>query len=91
MFDWFNDPSAWAALFTLTLLEIVLGIDNIVFISILVGRLPGAQRQRARITGLLVPPLSHPPAIQSYALACLAIPPLAFVTGRLLQKLAPAT
>ena len=40
---------------------------------------------------LLVPPLSHPPAIQSYALACLAIPPLAFVTGRLLQKLAPAT
>ena len=33
MFDWFSDPSAWAALLTLTLLEIVLGIDNIVFIS----------------------------------------------------------
>jgi len=45
-------PSAWVALATLTLLEIVLGIDNIIFISILVGRLPEAQRQKARILGL---------------------------------------
>ena len=52
MFDWFNDPSAWAALFTLTLLEIVLGIDNIVFISILVDRLPESMRKRARFIGL---------------------------------------
>ena len=46
--DWINDPNAWAALVTLTGLEIVLGIDNVVFISILAGRLPEAQRARAR-------------------------------------------
>ena len=50
--EWLASPDAWAALTTLTLLEIVLGIDNIVFISILVGRLPEARRQRARIIGL---------------------------------------
>ncbi|HEX7081394.1 MAG TPA: TerC family protein [Gammaproteobacteria bacterium] len=50
--DWIASPEAWAALATLTLLEIVLGVDNIVFISVLVGRLPEAQRQRARILGL---------------------------------------
>ncbi len=50
--DWLASPEAWIALATLTLLEIVLGIDNIIFISILVGRLPQAQRQRARIIGL---------------------------------------
>lgn len=52
MFDWLSDPSAWAALFTLTLLELVLGIDNIVFISILVDRLPESMRKRARFIGL---------------------------------------
>ncbi len=52
MFEWLMDPSAWMALATLTLLEIVLGIDNIIFISILVGKLPPAQRQRARVLGL---------------------------------------
>lgn len=46
------DPNAWLALLTLTVLEIVLGIDNIIFISILVGRLPEHQRERARILGL---------------------------------------
>ncbi len=46
------DPHAWIALFTLTALEIVLGVDNIIFISILVGRLPEHQRQRARTLGL---------------------------------------
>jgi len=51
-FDWFADPNAWAALATLTLLEIVLGIDNIVFISILVDRLPNEQRPKARFLGL---------------------------------------
>jgi predicted tellurium resistance membrane protein TerC len=50
--EWLTSPEAWAALATLTVLEIVLGIDNIVFISILVGRLPEAERQRARIIGL---------------------------------------
>ncbi|NMT56068.1 TerC family protein, partial [Vibrio parahaemolyticus] len=52
MLEWVLDPSAWVALATLTLLEIVLGIDNIIFISILVGRLPEAQPQKARILGL---------------------------------------
>jgi predicted tellurium resistance membrane protein TerC len=51
-FEWIADPQAWVALVTLTVLEIVLGIDNIIFISILVGRLPPEQRQRARIIGL---------------------------------------
>ena len=50
--DWITDPQAWAALGTLTALEIVLGIDNIIFISILVGRLPARQRRKARVLGL---------------------------------------
>ncbi|MBL0712901.1 MAG: TerC family protein [Desulfosarcina sp.] len=49
---WLSDPQAWIALGTLTALEIVLGIDNIIFIAILVGRLPAHQRQRGRILGL---------------------------------------
>lgn len=52
MFDWVANPEAWVALFTLTALEIVLGIDNIIFISILVSRLPEKQRQSARLIGL---------------------------------------
>jgi predicted tellurium resistance membrane protein TerC len=50
--EWVASPEAWIALATLTALEIVLGIDNIVFISVLVGRLPAEQRDRARIIGL---------------------------------------
>jgi predicted tellurium resistance membrane protein TerC len=50
--EWLTSPEAWIALTTLTLLEIVLGVDNIIFISILVGRLPETQRQRARVLGL---------------------------------------
>lgn len=49
---WISDPHAWVALATLTALEIVLGVDNIIFLSILVGRLPKNQRQSARIFGL---------------------------------------
>jgi predicted tellurium resistance membrane protein TerC len=52
MFEWISSPEAWISLATLTALEIVLGIDNIVFISILVGRLPEHQRNFARTTGL---------------------------------------
>jgi predicted tellurium resistance membrane protein TerC len=52
MMDWLFDPQAWIALGTLTALEIVLGIDNIIFISVLVGRLPEQKRPRARIAGL---------------------------------------
>ena len=50
--EWIYDPSAWVALATLIILEIVLGIDNIIFITILVGRLPEHQRQKGRIIGL---------------------------------------
>jgi predicted tellurium resistance membrane protein TerC len=52
MLELLNDPQAWLAFVTLSLLEIVLGIDNIIFISILVGRLPPEQRKSARIGGL---------------------------------------
>jgi predicted tellurium resistance membrane protein TerC len=52
MFEWITDPQAWIALGTLTALEIVLGIDNIIFISILVGQLPPEQRGKARFLGL---------------------------------------
>jgi len=50
--EWITSPEAWIALTTLTFLEIVLGVDNIIFISILVGRLPKEQRQRGRVLGL---------------------------------------
>jgi predicted tellurium resistance membrane protein TerC len=50
--EWIANPQAWIALITLTALEIVLGIDNIIFISILVGKLPHKQRNKARILGL---------------------------------------
>ena len=52
MFEWIADPEAWISLVTLAALEIVLGVDNIIFISILVGRLPESQRQSGRIIGL---------------------------------------
>ena len=50
--DWLTDPALWASLVTLTVLEIVLGIDNLVFIAILAGRLPAGQQSRARQLGL---------------------------------------
>src|SRR5688500_13348571 len=50
--EWFTDPNAWLGLLTLTALEIVLGIDNIIFISILAGKLPPAEQPKARKLGL---------------------------------------
>ena len=52
--EWIALPEAWVALATLTLLEIVLGVDNIIFISVLVGRLPAAERQSGRMLGLSI-------------------------------------
>lgn len=52
MFEWIVSPEAWVALATLTALEIVLGIDNIIFIAILVDRLPPEQRRKGRLFGL---------------------------------------
>ena len=50
--DWISDPQAWIAFLTLVALEIVLGVDNIIFISILAGKLPAGQQDRARYVGL---------------------------------------
>jgi predicted tellurium resistance membrane protein TerC len=50
--EWLSDPQAWIALLTLTVLEIVLGIDNVIFISILAGKLPQRDQGRARTIGL---------------------------------------
>lgn len=50
--DWLASPDAWIALLTLTVLEVVLGIDNVIFISILAGKLPAADQPRARSLGL---------------------------------------
>jgi len=52
--SWITDANIWISLLTLTALEIVLGIDNVIFISILSGKLPPARRGRARTTGLLL-------------------------------------
>lgn len=52
--DWLADPQSWIALLTLTALEIVLGIDNIIFISILAGKLRHEEQKRARQTGLIL-------------------------------------
>src|SRR5687768_8195495 len=51
-FEWISDPAIWASLITLMALEIVLGIDNLVFISILAARLPAEQQSKARKVGL---------------------------------------
>ena len=50
--EWLTDPQVWIAFATLTALELVLGIDNIVFISILAGKLPADQQKKARLVGL---------------------------------------
>jgi len=57
--EWLFEPQAWVALATLTALEIVLGIDNIIFISVLVSRLPERRRQKARVIGLALAMISR--------------------------------
>jgi len=54
MLDMLSSPDVWLSLLTLTLLEVVLGIDNVIFIAILTSKLPAEQRQRAQITGLSI-------------------------------------
>lgn len=51
-FSWISSPETWIAFFTLIALELVLGVDNVIFISILAGKLPAHQQQRARTTGI---------------------------------------
>ena len=50
--DWITDPSVWVGLATLIALELVLGVDNLIFIAIVADKLPPAERDRARILGL---------------------------------------
>ncbi|HEX5838502.1 MAG TPA: TerC family protein [Anaerolineales bacterium] len=52
--DWISDPTTWIAFLTLVALELVLGVDNVIFISILASKLPQEQQQRARTTGILM-------------------------------------
>jgi predicted tellurium resistance membrane protein TerC len=52
--DWISDPNTWIAFLTLTVLELVLGIDNVIFISILAGKLPGPEQKKARNVGLFL-------------------------------------
>jgi predicted tellurium resistance membrane protein TerC len=52
--SWLSDPTTWIAFLTLVALELVLGVDNVIFISILAGKLPVDQQQRARSTGILM-------------------------------------
>jgi len=52
--SWLSNPESWIALLTLTVLEVVLGIDNVIFISILSSKLPGARQKRARTIGLFL-------------------------------------
>jgi predicted tellurium resistance membrane protein TerC len=54
MIDWLTSPQTWIALITLTSLEIVLGVDNVIFISILAGKLPPSRRRNARRLGLFL-------------------------------------
>ena len=51
-FSWISQPESWVALLTLVALELVLGVDNIIFISILAGKLPKSDQSRARTTGI---------------------------------------
>ena len=80
--DWFSDPNAWAALLTLTVLEIVLGIDNIIFISILAGRLPAAQQPRARLIGLAAAMVSRIALLFSITWVMRLTEPLFTVAGQ---------
>ena len=81
MMDWIFEPQAWIALATLTALELVLGIDNIVFISILAGKLPAQQRERARRIGLALAMLMRIALLLSLAWVIRLTAPLFGVLG----------
>ena len=79
--EWIANPEAWIALATLTALEIVLGIDNIVFITILVSRLPRHQMQRARLIGLALAMVSRIALLLSLSWVMSLTAPLFTVIG----------
>jgi predicted tellurium resistance membrane protein TerC len=80
--SWFTSPELWIALLTLTLLEIVLGIDNIVFLSIITGKLPPAQQPRARRIGLSLAMLLRIGLLATLAWIIRLTAPLFTVLGR---------
>jgi predicted tellurium resistance membrane protein TerC len=80
--DWITSPEGWIALLTLTVLEIVLGIDNIVFISILAGKLPPDQRERARKLGMSLAMLLRIGLLLSIAWVLRLTTPLFSVVGQ---------
>jgi len=82
MMEWITDPGLVIALVTLTVLEIVLGIDNIIFISILAGRLPEQERQKARILGLALAMLTRIGLLLSLAWVMQLTRPLMTVLGQ---------
>ncbi|HSS79130.1 MAG TPA: TerC family protein [Thermoanaerobaculia bacterium] len=79
---WMTNPESWIALLTLTVLEIVLGIDNIIFISILVGKLAKAQQPKARRLGLALAMLLRIGLLASIAWMARLTAPLFFVLGK---------
>ncbi|MDP9137037.1 MAG: TerC family protein [Pseudomonadota bacterium] len=79
--EWMSDPTAWLGLATLVALEIVLGIDNLVFIAILAGKLPPHQRDRARKIGLSLALLMRLALLASIAWMVTLIQPLFTVLG----------
>src|SRR5262245_37841612 len=79
---WLTDPQAWIGFVTLTFLEIVLGIDNVIFISILAAKLPQAQQPRARRTGLLLALVSRVLLLLSLSWVIGMTTPLFGVMGR---------
>jgi predicted tellurium resistance membrane protein TerC len=80
--EWLMDPQIWIALATLTLLEIVLGVDNIIFISILVGRLPEQQRARGRVIGLSLAMLTRIALLFSLTWVMTLTDPLFSIAGK---------
>ena len=81
MFEWVADPNAWLALGTLTILEIVLGIDNIIFLSLVVAKLPKAQQNKARRIGLAGAMLMRLALLASIAWVIRLTEPLFTVAG----------
>jgi CBS domain containing-hemolysin-like protein len=79
--EWIADPSIWAGLVTLVVIELVLGIDNLVFIAILAEKLPPAQRDRARITGLILAMLMRLLLLASISWLVTLTRPLFYVAG----------
>lgn len=80
-FEWISDPSAWVGLATLVVLEIVLGIDNLVFIAILADKLPPHQRDAARVTGLALALVIRMALLASIAWVVTLTEPLLTVYG----------